>query len=223
VRRLENAIQGYGAFMIASMRLQIIFQENPEYKNKTYEEAAKEAYQNRDYMFNLYLPGIYLSHFLWRHHYRQHVFYKKEFAPLVQDHGGKQFYDIGLGTGFYSREMLRIIPEIRGEGFDLSPFSLGYTEMMLSASDLANRYSVTLQNIITEPVQTPAPFIINIEVLEHLENPQAFLAGFFDMLEPGGYGLISAAINAPNADDIYLYRTPRDVIDQIENAGGRIG
>jgi len=217
--RLESAIQGYGAFALASMRLQIKFQETHEYKSKTYEEAANEVYQNRDYMFNLYLPGIYLSHFLWRHHYRQHVFYKKEFIPLVQDHGGPLFYDIGVGTGFYSKEMLRINPEIRGQGFDLSPFSLEYTDMMLSASNLANRYTGTLQNIITEPVQTPAPFIINIEVLEHLENPQAFLNALYHMLEPGGYGLISAAINAPNADHIYLYRKPRDVIEQIESAG----
>jgi len=42
------------------------------------------------------------------------------------------------------------------------------------------------------------------------------------MLKCGGYGLISAAINAPNADHIYLYRNSNEVASQLAEAGFEI-
>ncbi len=220
--RFDNAVIGYGRFSLDSMRLQKLFDKKRCYENKTYEEAAAEVYQNRDYMFTLYLPGILLAHFLWNNHYLQHKFYYNEFLPRVRAHGGNLFYDIGIGTGFYSKEILRDTPYMRGEGFDLSPFSLEFTGQTLSAFGLRERYSFNLRNIITQPVTTPAPFILNIEVLEHLEDPQSFLDAMAGMLEPGGFGLISAALTAPNVDHIYLYSEPEEVFDQLNKAGFKV-
>ena len=60
----------------------------------------------------------------------------------------------------------------------------------------------------------------SIEVLEHLEDPNLFLHGLFKSGKAGGgSGFISAAINAPNADHIYLYGSYLEVQKQIEAAG----
>ena len=42
------------------------------------------------------------------------------------------------------------------------------------------------------------------------------------MLEPGGYGLITAAVTAPNADHIYLYNSIGEVLAQVEQAGFKV-
>ena len=220
--RFDNAVTGYGRFALDSMKLQKLFDKTRQYVNKTYAEAASEVYQNRAYMFDLYLPGILLSHFLWRHHYMQHLFYVKEFLPRVRAHGGDLFYDVGVGTGFYSKEMLRATPGMRGQGFDLSPFSLEFTGNTLTSFGLRDRYKLNKRDIIKDPVSPPAPFVVSIEVLEHLEDPQSFLNALSRMLAPGGFGLISAALTAPNADHIYLYNEPGDVIEQIEKAGFKV-
>ncbi len=219
--RMEKAILGYGKFALDSMRLQVLFQKTKEYVNKTYAEAASEVYQNKDYMFDLYLPGILLSHYLWRHHYQQHVFFMDKFLPLIKNADGKTFYDVGVGTGFYSKEMLTRT-KLNGQGFDLSPHSLEHTIQMLRAHKVESRYRPNIRDIITDPVTPPADFLINIEVLEHLENPQLFINNLFKMLKPGGYGLISAAINAPNADHIYLYRNSAEIALQLTTAGFKI-
>tara|TARA_R110000782_G_scaffold243386_4_gene329949 strand:+ start:919 stop:1836 length:918 start_codon:yes stop_codon:yes gene_type:complete len=217
--RFDKAVEGYGRFALEAMKLQVAFDKTREYEAKTYEEAAQEVYQNEDYMLEMYLPGILLSHFLWRHHYKQHIFFEEKFAPFVRNHGGRNFYDVGIGTGFYSKEMLGLTPDMRGRGFDLSPFSKKYTLNTIQAFGYADRYDVILRDITEATDIPPAPFIVNIEVLEHLEQPQVFLNALNKMLEKGGFGLISAALTAPNADHIYLYNDPQEVVDQLERAG----
>jgi 2-polyprenyl-3-methyl-5-hydroxy-6-metoxy-1,4-benzoquinol methylase len=220
-KRIDQAVRGYGKFSLDSMKLQVKFQKAKEYENKTYEEAALEVYQNKEYMFGLYLPGILLSHYLWRHHFLQHIFFLEKFLPLVGSGNGKVFYDIGVGTGFYSKEMLTRT-KLKGRGFDLSPHSLEHTLMLLGAHNVANRYEANLRDIIKEPVTPAADYLVNIEVLEHLEDPQMFLNFLTKMLKSGGYGLISAAINAPNADHIYLYRNSGEVASHLVRAGFEI-
>ena len=220
-QKLNEAVTGYGKFSLDSMKLQVKFQKTKEYGNKTYAEAASEVYQNKDYMFDLYLPGILLSHYLWRHHFIQHIFFLERFLPLISQDESKTFYDIGVGTGFYSKEMLRCT-RLDGKGFDMSPYSLEHTLNMLRAHNLADRYEACLRDIVKQPVTPAADYLVNIEVLEHLEEPQLFLNFLTRMLKPGGYGIISAAITAPNADHIFLYHNSDQVASQLVKAGFKI-
>ena len=216
---LRLAVQGYIKFALDGMLLQKRFDKSGVYEFKTYDQAAAEVYQNEKYMHELYLPGIYLSHYLWRHHFIQHLYFLDRFIPMVKAHGGTSYYDVGVGTGFYLREMLRIVPSLQGEGFDMSPSSLSYTDKMLIAFDLRDRYRLNLKNILTGAPIPPANFLTNIEVLEHLEDPLSFLKGLNKMLAPGGLGFITAAVTAPNADHIYLYNSVDELIEQAEAAG----
>ncbi len=217
--KLRLATQGYIKFALDGMLLQKRFDRSGRYEPKTYDQAAAEVYQNEEYMQSLYLPGIYLSHFLWRHHFIQHLYFLNHFVPKVIAHGGSTYYDIGVGTGFYLREMLRRIPRLRGHGFDMSPSSLSYSEKMLTAFDLRGRYTLNLQNVLTDPPLPPANFLTNVEVLEHLEDPLAFLRGLNELLTPGGLGMITAAVTAPNTDHIYLYNSVDELVAQVEAAG----
>lgn len=219
MEKLRLATQGYIKFALDGMLLQKRFDKTGRYEPKTYDQAAAEVYQNEQYMHTLYLPGIYLSHFLWRHHFIQHLYFLDQFVPKVKAHGGTTYYDVGVGTGFYLREMLRRVPDLRGHGFDLSPSSLSYTDRMVTAFGLRDRCSLDLQNVLTDPPSPPASFLTNVEVLEHLEDPLAFLKGLNRLLAPGGLGMITAAVTAPNADHIYLYNSVDELVDQVREAG----
>ncbi|MCB0344572.1 MAG: methyltransferase domain-containing protein, partial [Bdellovibrionales bacterium] len=78
------------------------------------------------------------------------------------------------------------------------------------------------ENIIESPIEEKADFVISQEVLEHLEDPQTFICGLYEAVRPGGWGYITAAINAGHTDHIYLYRSPKEVEAQIEQAGWKI-
>lgn len=219
---LEKAVDGYGEFALDAMKLQKRFDKDGEYIFKNYADVAKQIYHSSSYMYDLYLPGILLSQFLWRHHYQQLLYFREKFVPLALKLPVKLFYDVGVGTGFYSKEMLKRVCGSRGEGFDISEHSLAHTNIMLQKVGLNTNYTFNRINILEHSNQEQADAIISVEVLEHLEDPISFLKGLFGMLRVGGIGYITAAINAPNADHIYLYRNLIEVSSQIQGVGFEI-
>jgi SAM-dependent methyltransferase len=202
------------------MKLQMKFQKTRQYESTSYADANNQVYQNRDYMFNLYLPGILISHYLWRHHYKQQIFFDDLFLPEISKNDSL-FFDVGIGTGFYSKRMLEKT-SMKGVGFDMSPHSIEFTQALIKSHGLNARYSTRLEDICNFKDRVQADVIINVEVLEHLEDPQGFLNCLMAMLKPGGHAFIAAAVNAPNEDHIYLYRSGEEVAKHIEESGLRI-
>ena len=218
VEQYRSAIKGYSRFAIDAMRLQKLFNQKKKYEDQTYQEALDAVYLNADYMMKLYLPGIFVSHFLWRHHYRQLQFYKDKFLPLLDTVTDKRFYEVGTGTGFYTVQIFRHDPSFKGFGIDISPHSRQFTLNQINGWGFGKNFTSMDTNIINAGLE-PLPVVQCIEVLEHLSDPQLFLDHLRKMLRPGGHGFITAALTAPNADHIYLYWTPDDVIAQLKQAG----
>ena len=75
---------------------------------------------------------------------------------------------------------------------------------------------------ISKPIAEKADLVICQEVLEHLEDPARFICGLYEAVRPGGWGYITAAINAGHTDHIYLYRSAAEVQQQVEAAGWKI-
>jgi SAM-dependent methyltransferase len=214
----ENAITGYTKFSIDAMRLQKLFNEKQAYEDVSYEDALENVYMNEDFMTRQYLPGIFVSHFLWRHHYQQILFYRNTFLPLLNTIEDRRFYEVGTGTGFYTTQLFRHVDGVTGHGIDISPHSRKFTRNFVDIWGFGNSFKSINLDIIGADLE-PLPIIQSIEVLEHLSDPQLFLNHLRKLLKPGGYGFIAAAITAPEADHIYLYWTPDDVIRQLNAAG----
>jgi 2-polyprenyl-3-methyl-5-hydroxy-6-metoxy-1,4-benzoquinol methylase len=216
---LEHAIRGYSKFALNSMRMQAQFEREGSYRSKSYKEVANEIYLNEQYMAEEYLPGLFLSHFLWPHHYRQIQFYKNAFIGMMKVLDAKSFVEVGVGTGVYSYFALQAMPEILGFGFDISPASKKFADYMMKQCGFSSRYQVDLSDISEGAHKNKTDWLICVEVLEHLENPISFLSALRATLNPGGYAFITAAINAAHSDHIYLYRNALEVSDHLMRAG----
>mgnify|MGYP001558738242 CR=1 FL=1 len=218
-KTMENAIKGYVRFALEATKLQKRFEKDREYIPKTYADVAQDVYHNEDYMRNLYLPGILLSHYLWPHHYRQLMYFHEVFVPRMLASDDRSFVDVGVGTGFYSRQLLCASNDVKGKAYDISQHAGNYSAMQMKAFNLLDRWQCELRNVLSAEIRQDWPFLLSVEVLEHLEDPVTFLKRLRAMLRKGGSGFITAAITAPNADHIYLYNEPRDIIAQLEEAG----
>ena len=218
---LSSAAKGYAAFAFDSMRHQKAFERDRSYPHKTYEEVANQVYFNEEHMEKEYLPGLLLSHYLWPHHYRQLQFFNNNFVLPLSMSDQKSFIEVGIGTTLYSRIVLENVPDSAGVGYDISPSSCRYAERHVKAISAECRYQVCEQDIVAQPIDQ-VPWIICVEVLEHLEDPVEFLVTLRKTLRRGGHAFITAAINSGHADHIYLYRSPQDVALHLNEAGFHI-
>lgn len=216
---IAAAAKGYATFAMQSMRLQAIFEKVHQYKVKTHEQASSEVYFNEKHMMQEYLPGLLLSHFLWPHHYRQLQFFDSAFVQAMRVANASTFMEVGIGTGLYSSLLLRKMPGIKGVGLDISPSSKKFTEAQMGALGVANRYRVELRDVTATSIEPKADWLVCVEVLEHLDDPVAFLRGLRRNMAPGAHAFITAALNAAHADHIYLYRNSNEVLSQLIEAG----
>ncbi|SPM37084.1 hypothetical protein MRAB57_4927 [Mycobacterium rhizamassiliense] len=215
---LADAVKGYAAFAVDSMRRQRRFEIERAYPAKTFAEAAQEVYLNEEYMHTQYLPGLLLSHYLWSHHYLQLQYFERFFLSSLAQQSDPRFAEVGIGTGVYSRIALQTVPAAEGFGYDLSPVSVRFTRAHLEAFGLLDRYDTDLRDVIEHPPEDQVSHVICVEVLEHLEDPVALLRALKNMTTPDGKLFITAALNAANADHIYLYRNAEEVLVQAEEA-----
>jgi SAM-dependent methyltransferase len=218
----EGAIRGYAEFALDAMRNQKFFEANGHYRWSTLKEIQGRYYDNEDHMMKGYLPGMYLSHYLWPHHFKLLEFFRKEVLSGLAPPPAL-FYDVGIGSGMYSREVLRGVPNVRGVGFDVSPYSVEFTSNVLQAYGLQDRYEFVLGDIFTSelPWKT-ADLVVSQEVLEHLEEPERFTRILYRLTKAGGKAYITAAVNAGHSDHIYLFRSPEEVKTLLTKVGWKI-
>jgi len=217
----DEVLEGYAEFCTEALRAQVYFERTGRYKATSYAEVNAACYQDESYMLRRYLPGLFLSHFVWPHHYRLVRGFTDVILPQVPA-DVRTFYEIGVGCALYSLLTLRARPELRGVGYDISDHALKYGGHVIHSHALDDRFVLRNQDIITHPIADKTDFIISQEVLEHLEDPPAFIRGLLEATRPGGWGYITAAINAGHTDHIYLYRSPEEVAAHINGAGWEI-
>lgn len=215
----RKALAGYTEYIVDAMRRQVDFQREGVYSVTRYSQADETVYQNEDKMMNEYLPGLLISQFLWVHHYRHLLFFKTFFVKDISAATDQRFHDVGIGTGFHSNVILNTLPGSWGHGWDLSPHSLRFAEDLLTRFGTVDRYAFHLKDILKTESIEPLPYLISVEVLEHLENPLEFLVGLKRMILPGGKAFITAALNSPHEDHVYLYRNENEVLSQVRAAG----
>lgn len=213
---LIDLIHGYAEFCNDSMRNQVFYEKNGRYRASSYAETARDFYHNEEHMRRRYLPGMFVSHYVWPQHYNMQRGFRSLLLPRVRD--SKVFFEVGVGCGVYSMLTLNEFPEVRGVGFDISQFSLDYTGWMLDRFGLMGRYKLENHDI-SQGYAEQCDFLICQEVLEHLENPAEFCTWLAGMVKPGGHAYITAALNAAHSDHIYLFHEPRELEQMLRDAG----
>ena len=213
---LDDMLEGYAEFAADSMRNQVFYERNRHYRASNYAEVEANCYQNETHMNRRYLPGMYVSHYIWPQHYHMLRGFTESVLPRVRQ--SRLFFEVGVGCGVYSRCTLETLPETRGIGFDISNHALRFTEKVVDAAGLASRYEIVNRDI-RDGYHEPADFLICQEVLEHLENPEEFCGWLRNLVRPGGWGYITAALNAAHSDHIFHFRDPAQLEAMLRTSG----
>lgn len=214
--KLVAALDGYAEFSNDSMRNQVFFERHGHYKASKYSEVVTECYHNEEHMTRRYLPGMYLSHYIWPQHYHMLQGFIHGLLPRIPE--CKLFFEVGVGCGMYSKATLEALPKARGIGFDISQYALDFTYDVVKAFGMGDRYKIVNQDV-RHGYPELCDFMICQEVLEHLENPAEFCTWLYAMVKPGGHAYITAALNAAHSDHIFLFHDPMQLETMLRDAG----
>lgn len=105
---------------------------------------------------------------------------------------GKRAADVGCGAGLLCEPLARLGAEV--VGIDAAPENIAVARLHAEGQGLAIDYRAgSIEMLGAEPFD----LITSLEVIEHVENPAAFVNGLAEALKPGGLLILSTPNRTP--------------------------
>ncbi len=215
----------YNLIVLDTLREQMFFRRNGRYRYQRFDDVASEVYFSEEYMRS-YMQGLALTGFLWPNHVAIRRFFHEGLRMHAAPKGaGLSYLEVGPGHGLFMTAALRTGAFERCMGVDISPTSLALTRQMLEhAGVMTPHVQLACCDFLAGEGLGSEGFDIVVmgEILEHVENPQAFLERAFASTKRGARVFVSTCVNSPARDHIYLYAHHREVRAMLEASGFRV-
>lgn len=204
-----------------TLREQMHFMRHGRYRHATYAEVAADVYHNPEYM-NRYMYGLAITAFLWPNHVRIARHFSES---LPRDRSG-EYLEIGPGHGYFLMTAMRLSAFDRFLGVDISATSIAQTRAIAEhfLPDARERLHLAECDFLADQRLEPGRYaaVVMGEVLEHVEQPEAFLRRVAALARADAHIYISTCINAPAIDHIYLWRNTDELEDMMRDNGLRV-
>ncbi len=209
--------QCYDLIVRDTLREQVYFMRHKRYRYSTYAEVANSVYLNPEYM-QKYMHGLALTSYFWP----QHVALRRRFMKALPKERSGHYLEIGPGHGVYFMNAMRSSRFDSFEGVDISPKSIELTRKILTSGHFGRfeNYNLLCQDFLTEKTSRDQyDAIVMGEVLEHVEQPEAFLRKISSLARPDAFIWITTVINAPAVDHLALFESDAALEKIVAQAG----
>lgn len=213
---IEYLAKSYDLIVKDTFREQVYFRRHGHYRYQSYQEVAESVYHHPEYM-NQYMYGLALSTFLWPNHLAMYRFF---IDTLPKQRKGR-YLEVGPGHGFYFMQAIHNCMYDFFQGIDISATSVKMTNSILSSKIFGKSadYLITQSDFFKWDSEKKFDCLVMAEVLEHVEQPLAFLKQLFELANDDAHVFITTCINAPAIDHIYLYPDIESLNAQINESG----
>jgi 2-polyprenyl-3-methyl-5-hydroxy-6-metoxy-1,4-benzoquinol methylase len=214
---LELLAASYDLVVRDTLREQIFFRRNGRYRHSRYEEVAASVYQEPEYMTR-YMHGLAITAFVWPNHAAIRRWFERAIRALPP---GGSYLEVGPGHGLYLIAALREGAFERALAVDLSPTSVELTEKLLASRRFGRipKCDVELIDFLSAKLPGEQAVITMGEVLEHVEQPEAFLKRASELVASSGRVVITTCIDSPAIDHIYRFESTNHVLSMARDAG----
>jgi len=207
----------YSTITIDIQMEQIYFKRHKKYRYSTFKEVADQVYYDDEYM-KKYMYGLALTYFLWPNHVAMQEFFVRTFPRGRRG----SYLEIGPGHGYYLRRAADLGNFARMTGVDVSPASVALSKDIMQYYGVETDADIDIQQadfFQYSPDRDAFSCIVMGEVLEHVENPRAFLRKIRELSDPDTHIYVTTCTNAPAVDHIFLFST----LDEVETLAGDCG
>ncbi|MFC1525474.1 class I SAM-dependent methyltransferase [Candidatus Latescibacterota bacterium] len=217
---LNYLVECYNTIVQDTLVEQVYFMRHKEYRHSTYAEVAEAVYQDPVYMHK-YMLGLAISLFLWPAHRKLKDF----FASTIPRGTGGRYLEVGPGHGFFFMKAATTTSYDDFLAVDISPKSVEMTRSIMESGcfgEFANYRVECLDFLAADFGSEKYEALVMGEVLEHVENPAAFLQKIRELTHDDSYIYISTCLNAPAVDHISLFTSVEHLESIVEEEGLRI-
>lgn len=215
---LDYLAESYVILLMDTFREQMYFQQHKKYRYSTFEEVANDVYFNQAYMSH-YMYALALTLFFWPNHLGMFRFLKQ---TLPQNKKGK-YLEVGPGHGFFMTTAMETTAYDSFTGVDISETSIDQTKALIAhyrSGKPGKKLQLKCMDFLTSDVpDSEFDAIVMGEVLEHVEQPAAFMKRVRAVAKDDAYIFITTCIDAPIKDHIYLFESTKQIADLFDECG----
>jgi SAM-dependent methyltransferase len=218
---IEQSVDAYVQFTTDVNLAQARYEADGHYEHQSFDEVNAIHY-SQDSRMRGYLWGIYLTNFLWAHHFQICLFFHDRFLARLNQ--ARSLIEIAPGHGGWGAWALHALPDARLAGFDISPTSIEIAASVLRAAKLDShahyeqRDALELSALDAESADAG----ISSFLIEHLEKPQRLFDVIHHLLKPGGIFFVTGALTAAQVDHIFEFRRESELLAMAEQSGLRV-
>lgn len=211
---VKSALKAFETTSYEHIVLQKDLIRNGVYTDKNFSEIADSVYHNKEKMTETYLPGLSLTYAFWYNHYKVMM----NFRQWVQSLNGEiRMAEIGVGHGAFSGWVLRAREHICIDGYDISPYSLEWSESYFEYLGVADKRFFSINDEFRANKKYDA--IICGEVLEHIPNPHDLIRLISEALNKNGQAFVTTVANAAAIDHLYLFNDVEEIRNCVTSTG----
>jgi SAM-dependent methyltransferase len=213
----EDITDCYLTIVNDTLREQAYFRKHGRYRYSSFAEVAGSVYFDAGYMTK-YMYGLAISSFLWPNHLDLFRFFE-ETLPTTR---AGRYLEIGPGHGYFLMTAMRRSAFTDYMAVDISQTSIDQTRAIIAhfAPELAAKARLECADFLScELPEAAFDAVVMGEVLEHVEEPSAFLAQIRRLAVADAHIYITTCINAPAVDHICLFESPEQLEGLFAESG----
>jgi SAM-dependent methyltransferase len=208
---VASSVKSYIMLSLEFLKLQRKLEQTGRYFYSTERETFEHVYNNKDVIGFYYLAGLLLSQALWTNHFGLSTSFARAFVPSLQP--AATVLEIGVGTGYHLRELIKRVPDLHYDGLDISTYAVDFARTFAIDAGTTPSVAFRLQSATSGLPFADAAFDAAIcsEVLEHVEDPGALLREIRRTCRPNASLFMTTVVFAANIDHIYLFEDANQI------------
>jgi SAM-dependent methyltransferase len=221
-RAFEDAAKGYAQYCMGVWKSQQGYERSGRYTPETMPELVSEVYEQEGYMVP-YMWAAILIYPFWPSMIRHIALYREDFLKALPT--GSRVLELASGHGVMGLLAAETRPDIRVDGFDISPPAVAVSNRLRSVSSHADRVHFEVKNALKLELGEAAGTyqgIIAAMLAEHLEDPRPLFEVIAHHLAPDGLVFFSTALESAQRDHTFEFHRESEPLKMAEEVGLRV-